>query len=57
MLSIARFSVAMGSAPDLLFDDLQRVVHDLLGDRTLAVQHDLVDDLGDERATGRSGRA
>jgi hypothetical protein len=38
----------------LLLDDLQRVVHDLLGGRALAALHDLVDHLGDEhRAVDR----
>ena len=49
MLSIARFSVAIGSAPDFSSTIFERVVHDLLGDGALAVQHHLVDDLGDEQ--------
>ena len=49
MLSSARFSVAMGSAPDFSSTIFKRVVDDLFGDGALAVQHDLVDDLGDEQ--------
>ena len=45
---MARFSVAIGSAPVFSSMMLERVVHDPLGGGALAAQQDLVDELGDE---------